>query len=133
MRVIQKKILCVDDDVDDLSLLSDVIHDINPGYDVVELKNGLEAISYLNLAKANDELPCLILLDLNMPFLDGKETLEKIRTELDLKNLPVVVLTSGRNPNDKALLKSKGVEMYTKPMSLGELQGIVKEFLSLCG
>jgi CheY-like chemotaxis protein len=67
-----------------------------------------------------------------MPLLDGKQTLDKIRTELALDNLPVVVLTSSQNPNDRALFKSKGVEMYTKPMSVAELHVMVKEFLTHC-
>ncbi|MEO5893603.1 MAG: response regulator [Ferruginibacter sp.] len=129
MTFLQRKILCVDDDVDDLSFLTDAIHDIDPYFEIVELKNGQEAITYLDQAKQNSELPCLVLLDINMPLLDGKQTLEKIRTELDLKDLPVVMLTSSQNPNDKILFRSKGVQMYTKPTSISELHSMVKSFL----
>ena len=129
---ITKKILCVDDDVEDLSFPSDVISDIHPEYEIVQLQNGIEAINYLSTAKANKQLPNLVLLDINMPFLDGKETLEKIRTDLELENLPVIIFTASRNPNDIALFKSKGVEMYTKPSEYSTLQNLVKKLLLQC-
>lgn len=132
MGFLQKTILCVDDDIDDLSFLTDAIHDVEPGVDVVERKNGLEAINYLKEAKLANNLPCLILLDINMPFLDGKQTLEKIRTELELENLPVIVLSSSQNPNDKALFLSKGVDMYTKPTKISALHAMVKSFILSC-
>lgn len=132
MTISPRSILCVDDDLDDMMFLREAINHIDNGYKVVELRNGIEAIKYLHRAKADAQLPCLILLDVNMPLLDGKQTLDKIRTELALDNLPVVVLTSSQNPNDRALFKSKGVKMYTKPMSVAELHVMVKEFLTHC-
>ena len=125
-------IVCVDDDLDDLMFIREAINYVDNGYEVVEFTNGIEAIKYLHRAKADAQLPCLILLDVNMPLLDGKKTLEKIRTELELNNLPVIVLTSSQNPNDRALFRSKGVEMYTKPMRVAELHVMVKEFLTHC-
>jgi CheY-like chemotaxis protein len=127
-----KTILCVDDDEDDRFFLSNAIHHINPALKVVEVENGVEALSYLHEAKQKDDLPCLIVLDINMPYLDGKQTLEKIRTDMDLKTLPVVVFTSSENPNDRALFKSRGVEMVTKPMDNVHLRHVVKDFLFYC-
>jgi DNA-binding response OmpR family regulator len=127
-----RKIVCVDDDDDDLSFLRDAIHAVDDNYEVIELNNGLDAIKFLNQSMLKDDLPCLVLLDINMPFLDGKQTLEKIRSELGLTQLPVIVLTSSQNPNDRALLKSKGVDMYTKPMNVSELHAMVKKFLLHC-
>lgn len=132
MKPGKKKILCVDDDVDDLLFLAETIHTVEPNLQVVELKNGLEAINYLNKAKADQELPCLIILDINMPFLDGRQTLDKIRSEMELENLPVVILSSSKNPQDKMLFRSKGVEMYTKPNNIKDLHFMVREFLTHC-
>lgn len=120
----------MDDDEDDLLFLRDVILDINPALNVVELKNGMEAISYLHEATINDSLPCLTLLDINMPFMDGKRTLEKIRSEKALEHLSVVVLTNSQNPNDKAYFNKLGVEMHTKPLNLSALNTMVRQFLS---
>ena len=132
MRANKRKILCVDDDVDDLSFLADAIHDIDPDLEIVEKKNGVEAIRFLTEAIVKDDLPCLVLLDVNMPFLDGKQTLNKIRKELSLQDLPVVILTSSQNPNDHSLFKTMGANMYTKPVHLADLNKMVKTFLSLC-
>jgi len=128
----RKTILCVDDDTDDRLFLSEAIKQIDPSMMVVEAENGVEAINYLTRAKQKDQLPCLIVLDINMPLLDGKQTLEKIRTEMGLMTLPVVVFTSSENPNDKALFQKKGVEMFTKPMDNTHLEKVVKNFLLYC-
>jgi len=128
----RRKILCVDDDADDLSFLTEAIRDIDPHSEIVEKKNGVEAIRFLTEAIVNDELPCLVLLDVNMPFLDGKQTLGKIRKELSLQDLPVVILTSSQNPNDRSFFKTMGANMYTKPIHLAELNKMVKSFLSHC-
>ena len=132
MTLISRKIVCVDDDTDDLSFLTDAILELDPSFEVIEFKNGVEAIDYLSTAKETDNLPCLILLDMNMPLLDGKQTLEKIRTDLRLDRLPVVIFTSSENPNDKMLFKQKGVDMFTKPFTVTELHGLVQKFLLYC-
>ena len=128
----RKTILCVDDDSDDRLFLSEAIKQIDPSMMVVEAENGVEALDYLSRAIQKKQLPCLIVLDINMPLLDGKQTLEKIRTEMGLMTLPVVVFTSSENPNDKAHFQKKGVEMVTKPMDNTHLEKLVKNFLLYC-
>ena len=57
MTSTKRKILCVDDDADDLSFLADAIHDIDPDLEIVEKKNGVEAIRFLTEAIVTDDLP----------------------------------------------------------------------------
>jgi CheY-like chemotaxis protein len=128
----KRKILYVDDDVDDRFFLSDAVRLINPAMKVIEKENGVEAIDYLKEAKENEDLPCLVVLDINMPLLDGKQTLEIIRNEIGLPDLPVVVFTSSQNPNDRILFKSKGVNMVSKPFDPGEFGRVVEGFLAYC-
>jgi CheY-like chemotaxis protein len=127
-----KKILCVDDDIDDRFFLSNAINNINPSLEVVEASSGREAIRYLGEAVEKKDLPCMVVLDINMPFLDGKQTLEIIRTEMGLGDLPVVIFTSSDSPNDRALFNSKGVEMYTKPSDPSVFNNTVRNFLFYC-
>ena len=132
MSSLHKTILCVDDDVDDRYLLSNAINTINPSIEVVEAGNGLEAIRYLNEAKERNDLPCLVVLDINMPVLDGKKTLEKIKTDTSLGSVPIIVFTSSNNPNDRAAFHSQGVDMVTKPDNYVYFQQLVQNFLVLC-
>jgi len=122
-----KAVLYVDDDEDDRFLLTEAIRDMAPALKVVEAENGIKALEYLKDAKNN--LPCLVVLDINMPYMDGKQTLERIKADQDLSGLDVVIFTSSENPNDKMFFKSKGVNMVVKPFDNKSLKQIVKRFV----
>lgn len=126
-----KSVLCVDDDEDDRLLLSEAIKDIAPELTVVEAQNGIEALEYLEDVRQN--LPCLVVLDINMPFMDGKQTLDRIKADKDLAHLNVVIFTSSENPNDRIFFKKKGVNVVVKPFDSKNLKQIVKGFInSIC-
>ena len=126
---ISKTILCVDDDEDDRFFLCEAIRHLAPALNIVEVANGIEALTYLQNIK-QQSLPCLVTLDINMPYLDGKQTLEKIKMDASLSALNVIVFTSSENPNDRRFFKNKGVDLYVKPFDNGHLQQIVQNFLS---
>ena len=128
-----KTILFVDDDADDRDILADVLQHVNPQVNAVFAENGLKAIEYLSTTMKSSQLPCVIVLDLNMPFLDGKETFKKIRNELELGSVPVIIFTSSHNPNDRILFDSLGVEFITKPDDFSHLNKIVSHIVSVCG
>ncbi len=127
-------ILYVDDDADDREFLSETITDANPSVKVVVAQNGLEAINYLESRTENkNNLPSLVILDLNMPVLNGRETLLILKSESNTREIPVVVFTSSRSPADEAFCKRFGVDMFTKPHSHKELQNISGKLLSYMG
>jgi len=129
----QKIILYVDDDADDREFLCDAIHKANPEVEVVQAENGLEALDYLNSNKENhNRLPCLIVLDINMPLLDGKETFHCIKNDRVLQALPVIVLSSSEKPADKDLFNNLGVEYFTKPTNISYLSTIASRMVSVC-
>lgn len=128
-----RTILCVDDDIDDRNLLCEMINKIDPQYDIVEAENGVQALMYLSKAKQQHRLPCLVVLDINMPLLNGKETLEKIQKDHELTGMPVVIFTASENPNDKASFARKGIEMVTKPHDYQNFHLMVQDFLKKCG
>jgi CheY-like chemotaxis protein len=107
-----KTILFVEDDEDDRELISEVINKVNSSVETIFAENGLHALNYLTGVKEKSALPCLIVLDLNMPVLDGKETYRKIKDELKLEAVPVIIFTSSHNPNDKKLFSSMGGRVY---------------------
>lgn len=130
----QKTILYVDDDEDDRDILFQVMSEVSPDVGVVLAEDGLSALHYLNTQKEhNAQLPGLIVLDINMPYLDGRQTLEKIRSNPGLKNIPIIIFTSSENPQDKALFNSLGVELITKPDNIQYMNGVVSYMISHYG
>src|SRR5688572_3785768 len=96
------KILYIDDDADDREMMDLALRAANPAVQVAFAENGLEGIDLLEKAKIDNDLPCLVVLDINMPVMDGRKTLEVIRKDPALTNLPVVIFTSSRNAHDEA-------------------------------
>src|SRR4051812_15991196 len=111
----RKHILWADDDMDDLMLMRNVLEDIGQEYDIKEVNNGHEAMEYLAAGKEKNDLPCLIILDMNMPVLNGKETLSLIKKDEALKDIPLVFFTTSSSELDRMYCKRFGVEMITKP------------------
>ena len=128
----KKHILWADDDTDDLMLMRHVLQDIGQVYNIKEVSNGREAIDYLETVKRKNDLPCLIILDMNMPVLNGKETLSLIKKDEALKDIPLVFFTTSNSELDKMYCKRFGVEMITKPPQYGSLKTAVKRLLDYC-
>lgn len=125
--------LVVEDDADDRELMLQAIKEVNPSIKLVFAENGMEAIRYLEkIQEDNSLLPCLIVLDLNMPYIDGKETYRRLKENATLCSVPVIVFTSSLNPNDRKLFESAGVEYITKPDHFSEMNDIVAHMLQLC-
>lgn len=129
----EKTILHVDDDADDRELFREVMQKIAPRVKVAYAENGLRALEVLNETKEAKVRPCLIVLDLNMPYLDGRKTFEKIKADPDLKQIPVVVYSSGENPSDKSLFSKEGVAYFIKPIESSVMEQILGYMANLCG
>lgn len=125
----KKYILWADDDMDDLMLMRHVLQDINEEYDIREVNNGSEALDYLEDGKRAGSLPALIILDMNMPVLNGKEALNIIKKDETLKDIPLVFFTTSNSELDKLYCKRFGVEMITKPPQYASLKEAVKKLL----
>ncbi|HVG17204.1 MAG TPA: response regulator [Chitinophagaceae bacterium] len=128
----KRHILWADDDMDDLMLMRHVLQDIEQEYDIKEVHNGREALDYLEEQKQDSTLPCLIILDMNMPVLNGKETLHLIKSDEALKDIPLVFFTTSNSELDKLYCKRFGVEMITKPPRYNNLKDAVKRLLDYC-
>jgi len=118
-----KKILVVDDEKDVLSLVRRIL--IRGGFEVISASDGKEG-----LAKVYSEAPDLMILDINMPEMDGWEVCRKIRGDPLYKHLPIIMLTVRRTKKDQ--LKGfdfGGDEYITKPFSPTELIARVKTVL----
>jgi DNA-binding response OmpR family regulator len=122
-KTAQTKILIVDDEPD---LVSTVQYRLKfAECEVVTACNGQEG-----LAKAAAEMPDLILLDTNMPVMNGHEMLERLRGETTLKDIPVIMLTARCEPQDIATASSHGISDYvTKPFDFAQLMEKIRGVL----
>ena len=123
-------ILVVDDDVEDHMIMKEYFEEMNYRDSVKFVINGKEAIEYLETQKQGT-LPRLIILDLNMPIMNGTQTLLHIKHDLELKNIPVVIYSTSENETEKRKTLSLGALEYAmKPMDFAEGLKMVKKFLS---
>lgn len=133
MNMRNKTILCVDDDQDDLVMLREVIQEIGYTFEIVEANDGIMALETLRqMEAAGQQLPCLIVLDINMPRMDGKQTLVALKQNPAFANIPVVVFTTSNSSLDKTFCAAKKVEMITKPFDYATLFNIAGQLLSYC-
>ncbi|MEO6546588.1 MAG: response regulator [Ferruginibacter sp.] len=114
-------LLIVDDDPDDIVLLKEAIHSIDETIAFAEANNGLAAMKMLQTITDPLQLPSLIVLDINMPVLNGRELLAILKNENKWKSLPVVVFSTSSYPGDVAYCRQFGVELITKPFGMKEL------------
>ena len=127
------KILYVDDDLDDRYFMSLSLTESGTNADLVCASNGEDAIQYLNSVKASD-LPSLIILDMNMPKLDGRQTLHYLKKQPHLADIPVVILTTSNNSTDRESCALLGASSYyTKPYRFDEYKQIINSFGSFLG
>jgi CheY-like chemotaxis protein len=125
-------ILWADDDYDDLQMMREILARKKGDYEIVEVHNGKEALRYLKESEANADLPCLIILDINMPVMDGKETLSIIKKDKEFSKIPVVVFTTSESELDRLFCKKYNTEMVTKPPTFSTLGDALDRLLKLC-
>jgi CheY-like chemotaxis protein len=114
-----KKILIVDDSLDDIFLLKRVFKKLELGHVIEVVNNGEEALVYLE--NPNKPRPTMVLLDLHMPKLSGFDVLAWIRAHKDLKHLPVVIFSSSIEPSDLTRAYNLGANGYLEKPSMPEV------------
>jgi CheY-like chemotaxis protein len=130
-------ILIADDDEDDRLMLRDAFGEARLGIDLRAVNDGVELLDYLQRRgryadAAQSPRPALILLDLNMPRMDGREALATLKKDPGLRAIPIVVLTTSKDEQDVASTYDLGVNAFiTKPVTylgLVEVMKVVTRF-----
>lgn len=118
-------IFIADDDEDDVYFVREALKELDQNIVLKHFCNGKALLQAL--AKTIKQLPCLVILDLNMPILDGRETLRQIRSSNSLSELPVVVLSTSNHAHEKEVCFNYGANCYfTKPYSYSMYLDIVR-------
>lgn len=112
MRVSCKAILLIEDDSIDAMTVARALKELHVTNRLEHVENGEEGLAFLR-DPANDK-PCIILLDLNMPVMNGIEFLQAIKADNNLRRIPVVVLTTSEEQEDKLDSFSLGVAGYMR-------------------
>ncbi len=116
----ENEILLVEDDPNDAELIMRAFRKGKLGTCVVHLRDGAEAIDYVADARrglGDAHLPKVIVLDLKLPKLNGLEVLQRLKSDVLTKDVPVVILTSSQEESDIAQAYALGVNSYvTKPI-----------------
>ena len=128
-----KYILYAEDDIDDRFMFKTLLEQINPDIGTVLVDNGLQAIKYLITLQENESFPCFILLDINMPVMNGFTTLKEIKSDPRWNSIPVIMYTTSNFIQDLQAAHIYGAEnIITKPFRVEDIRKVISEFASYC-
>lgn len=120
-----KPILLVEDDVVDMMSVKRALRDLNVTNPFFHTENGEEALAFLRSGK--NPVPAIILLDLNMPRMNGFEFLKIVKKDENLRRIPVIILTTSKAELDKAQTYDLGVAGYMiKPVDYQQFVEVMR-------
>ena len=118
------KILIVDDEPLNVKLFAAILS--SDSYEIIKAFNGEQA-----LKKANEEFPDLILLDINLPDIDGYEVKKRLSSNHETQDIPIVAISANAMPEDIQKAKDAGFAHYlTKPININELLDTINSYVS---
>jgi CheY-like chemotaxis protein len=118
-----KTVHLADDDEDDRMLIREALMETSPDITIVEAENGKELVH--NLKDADDLSDTVIIVDMNMPKMNGIEALEAIRKDPELPKIPAVMMSTSNNPDlKKKAIEAGANEFFSKPTSFRGLVDI---------
>ena len=125
-------IFYADDDPDDLYLVEDAFSTYANNVEVVTASDGAKALHYLENIQEPEAKPCLIILDINMPEMNGKDVLVKLRQMDQFAETPVVLFTTSTQPLDVIFAKKYKAGFVSKPLNLKQMESITDQFIDHC-
>lgn len=131
MSMLKHTIVYAEDDLDDLFIMTQAFqkHD---HIEVLHAPDGKKAMLMLESMAGENSLPCLVILDINMPVMNGREALQAIRSHNELSKLPVVLFSTSSSTSDRLFAEAHEAYLITKPSDFLNLETIVTQFLGHC-
>ena len=127
----ERFVLIVEDSDEDFTAMMWAWEDAGIDVPVIRCANGASALDCLTGPDSGTNRPSLVLLDLNLPGIDGRAVLAAIKTHASLMDVPIVILTTSANPKDRSDCHALGAADYIqKPMDLDRLQEILCKLAS---
>lgn len=127
-----KIVLHIDDDPEDREFVRDAINSVDASFILHEAKSGQEGLEFLTEAKSAGVLPCLIILDLNMPGMNGFDTYNQIEKDNDLKAIPTVIFTTAAVFKRNQRKGNDHLPIFIKPDNIKDFIASVKKILTHC-
>jgi CheY-like chemotaxis protein len=126
-----KFVLIGEDDKDDQEMLRDVFTAVDPSFQLVFVDTGKQLINLLG--RLGNDLPCLIILDYNMPELNGADILEQLNALNAYEQIPKVIWsTSGSEKFKNRCLELGAIEYIIKPSSFSALEDVARRLIDVC-
>ena len=125
-------IVCIDDDKEDVDMLKEAVQAMNLSYEFIQATDGELGIQLLKDMAARNERPCLIVLDINMPRMGGRETFMALKKDPVLSDIPTVIFSTSSSALDKLFFSRKNVEYFVKPIDYNKLTQVARTFLKMC-
>lgn len=122
-------ILYAEDDYDDFESVKEALNQLSDHQALLHAKNGAEAVSYIENAAI---LPSLIVLDLNMPVMGGKEVLMWLKDKDQYRKIPVMVFTTSSREEDVKLCQKHNCTFFRKPTLYRDLLHVAQTMLQIC-
>jgi CheY-like chemotaxis protein len=132
MRSVSSKpvILYAEDDLDDFDALEGALAQLSDKFELRRAKNGEEVVKYFNDGDA--PFPGLVVLDLNMPIMDGKQTLLWLKSREGLQDIPVMVFTTSSREEDVKLCQTYKCTFFRKPTLYRDLLHVAQTMMQMC-
>jgi CheY-like chemotaxis protein len=123
-------VIYADDDPDDLELVEEAFSPYKGHVELATFPNGESALQFFQ--KNTEVTPCLIILDINMPGISGKDVLRKIRQMDKLEKVPAVLFTTSNSIRDMEFAMHYNAGFITKPLDINQMEVIAEKFIDHC-
>ncbi|HEU0063603.1 MAG TPA: response regulator [Flavisolibacter sp.] len=125
-------VIYVDDDTDDLFLIEQLFLEYAINMEMLPFNDSMKAYSFLKNLPGSGVQPCLIILDINLPGISGKELLVKLRNTNQYASIPIVLFSTSSSNIDKDFAYRYNAGFITKPLNFDQMGKIIGQFIELC-
>lgn len=125
-------VLYADDDHEDIELVSEAFRHYSQNVELVTFSDGVEMLNYVRTIDPLQPAPCLFIIDINMPGVNGKETLKRLRKIEEFADVPAVLFSTSTLPADAAFAKVYNAGFVTKPLYLEQVHQIIDQIIEHC-